>query len=329
MKKKIIHLSALLGLVFFAFIIYRIGPENIWAHLQKLSIGNFLILMGMRLFYWVLRTINWREILRAYGEDASLANMFAARMCSHSVTQLTPTAQVGGEAARIFMVDCSNRKISFASVVVDKTVEFLTVIIFCVFALVLLLYRITLPLQIKTLFITGVAVSLLVILFLISKQRKGFFGWLIDRLAKMKIRPKILERNRDKIKETDEFISDFYLNHRAAFFRVILLYSLLLLLWSSEIHLTLSFIGVHDITFLDSFLITMLGNLAYLFPFVPGGLGVYEVTYLGLFALLKRGTDVGLTMVLIRRILELAWAALGLLGMIKLGKQNQRKAGLT
>lgn len=324
MKKKIIHISALVGVIIFIVMVYRIGPMHIWENLKKLSWQDFMILMGLRLCYWVLRSVNWKVILAEYGESASLAHIFTARMCSHAVTQLTPTAAVGGEAARIFMLKCRDRKASFASVVIDKTIEFMTVIVFCIIGLVILLMRIPLPPQLKIIFIAATAVSALITWFIFVKQRKGVLSWTIHLLSKIRIRPRVFERNKETIKETDEYISDFYLNHTRAFFRASLLYGLLLMLWSVEIHLTLVFIGVTDISFVDSFLLTMLGNLAYLFPFIPGALGVYEATYVGLFALLGRGGGVGFTMVLVRRVLELAWAAIGLLGLLKLGGSGEK-----
>ena len=104
-----------------------------------------------------------------------------------------------------------------------------------------------------------------------------------------------------------------------------MLYSLLILLWTTEIHLTLVFIGATNISFLDSFLITVLGNLAFMFPMVPASIGVYEVTYVALFALLRKGTDVGLTLVLIRRLIALIWAGIGLLGMFKFTRKKREK----
>ena len=326
MKKKIIRISALVGILIFAFIVYRIGPVQIWNHIRKITWQNFLILMGLRFLYWVLRTINWKVILDRYECDNSLPHMFAARMCSHAVSQLTPSAQVGGEAARIFMLKCSSRKISLASVIVDKTIEFLAVIVFTVIGVTVALTRLPLAGKHKTLFIGFVVLASLLLLFIISKQKKGLFGWLRDVLVKMRLKFKFMEKHRDTIEETDVYISDFYRRHRKTFVGVFLLYSLLLLLWTAEIHLTLQFIGADNISFLDSFLVTALGNLAFIFPFIPASLGIYEATYVALFALLGKGTDVGFTLVILRRILALLWAGIGLLGMLKAGV-GTREAG--
>lgn len=324
MKKNIIRISALVGILIFVFIVYRIGPTQIWDNIREISWRNFLVLMGLRSLYWILRTINWKVILDEYEPGNSLIHMFAARMCSHAVSQLTPSAQVGGEAARIFMVKCSSKKISLASVIVDKTIELLTVIVFTIIGVSIALTRIPLPGKLKTLFVGFVVVASLLLLFIISKQKKGLFGWLRDLLLKMRLKFKFLEKHRKTIEETDEYISDFYRRHRKAFIRVFLLYSLLILLWTTEIHVTLQFIGAHHISFLDSFLITALGNLAFVVPFIPASLGVYEATYVALFALLGKGTGVGFTLVIIRRIIALLWAGIGLLGMLKPGVEKKK-----
>jgi uncharacterized protein (TIRG00374 family) len=317
-----------IGLVIFAVLVYKIGPLKIWEHIKKITWQNFLILMVLRLLYWVLRTINWKVIFECYEKGASLFHMYSARMCSHTVSQLTPSAQVGGEAARIFMVNCTNKRISIASVIVDKTIEFLSVVFFTIIAVAIVIYRISLPVKLKILFIGVVAICILLLLLLIHKEKKGLFEWLINLLKKMKIRIKFLEKNREKIKDLDEHISGFYNKYPGTFFKVFLLYSLLILLWTTEIHLTLIFIGAADITFMDSFLITALGNLAFMFPFIPASLGIYEVTYIALFALLGYGTDIGFTLVLIRRILALLWAGLGLLTMSKLAPSQNADANL-
>lgn len=308
----------LTGILLFAFFIYQIGPGQIWKNIKEISVLNFLILFFLRVLYWVLRTINWKVILDEYEGKSSLIHLFNARMVGHAVSQLTLTAQVGSEATRIFMVNRSGRKVCVASVVVDKTIEFIAAITFTIIGVIIIFYRIPLPGRIKTIFIGGVTICSLVLFFIFRKQKKGLLGWMVDSLARLRIRPKFLEKQREKIKETDEYISEFYRDHKGAFLKVFLLYSLLVLLWTVEIHLNIIYIGDTGISIVDSFLITVLGNLAFIFPFIPGSLGIYEATYIALFALLGRRADMGLALVVIRRILALLLAGFGLLGMIKL-----------
>lgn len=317
MKKKIVWLSIAVGLLILAFIIYSIGPDRIWQNIKKLTWQYFLILIALRILYWILRTINWKVILDEYDGNVSLPDLFMARMCGHAVNQLTPTAQVGSELARILVANCSSKKLSAASVIVDKTIELLSGALFITLGVTILFAHIALPVKLKFFFIGGGVLFAIFILFIFSKQQKGLLVWVIDFMGRIKIRFKFVEKAREKIKETDAHISEFYRDHRRAFLKVFFLYVLLTLFWVTEIHLNLMFMGVKDISFVDSFLVTILGNLAYIFFFVPGSLGISEATYVGLFALLGMGTDVGLSLVLMRRILGLLLAGFGLGGMLK------------
>ena len=316
MKQKIMHVFVLVGLLVLVFIIYKIGLNEIWHNISQISLLNFFTLVGLRVLYWLLRTICWKTVLDAY-EENTLLNLFKARMAGHSVSQLTPTAMVGSEATRIYIAGCSSRKVSLASVIVDKTIEFLVVVFFTIIGVSMVIFRISLPGKLKTIFIIGVLFATFLVLFFLAKQRKGLFGWIINIFEKLRIKPKFLDKYKKKITETDEHISGFYLKNPGVFFKVFSLYALLIMLWATEIHLGLIYIGINNVTFIDSFLITVLGNLAFVFPFIPGSLGIYEATYIGLFAIFGMSAGAALTLVLIRRLIALLLAGFGLLGFLR------------
>lgn len=316
MKRKFIHVFVLVGILIFAFIIYKIGLNEIWHNISQISLLNFFILVGLRILYWLLRTICWKTILDIY-EENTLLNLFKARMAGHSVSQLTPTAIVGSEATRIYMAGSSSRKVSLASVIVDKTIEFLVVVFFTIIGVSMVLFRISLPGKLKTIFIIGVIIATFLVLLFVTKQKKGLFGWFINILGKLRIKPKFMDKYKKKITETDEHISHFYKKNQSTFIKAFLLYALLIMLWATEIHLGLIFIGINNVSFIDSFLITVLGNLAFIFPFIPGSLGIYEATYIGLFAIFGMSAGTALTLVLIRRIIALLLAGFGLFGFFR------------
>lgn len=324
-KGHLSKLATILGIIVFAFIIYKIGPKQIWENIQQVSLKNFLILIIVRIVYWLLRTYCWKVVLDEYEGKSAFYPLFVARMVGHAVSQLSPTAQVGSEATRIFMVKDKNRRISVASVIIDKTIESITVVFFTIIGVATVLMRIKLSTNIKVVMIGGVTLATIFVALLFFKQKEGILTWIADALAKIKIRPKILVKNRDKFKEVDEHISEFYQHHRMAFLNVSLLYSLLIAVWVIEIYLTVVFLGVTDISLIDCFLVTTLGNLAFLFPFIPGSLGVYEATYIVLFALIGRSSHVAFTLVLIRRLIATLLASLGILGVFEKRKEQKKK----
>jgi len=325
MKKKIVRISSFVGIVLFVLLIWKIGPDRIWDNIAKITWHNFVILLFMRLFYWMLRTFCWGVILKGYGHRATFPHLFVCRMSSHAVSHLTPSATVGGEAARIYMLNSSSKKISLASVIIDKTMELLSLVGFAIIGVGIAITRIPMPAKYQVFLVSFVVAGTLLLFLILSKQKKGFIGWIVTILGKVRIRLKALERNKEKIAETDEYISEFYLNQRKRFWLVFFLYSLLVLVWTAEIHFTLVFIGAANISILDSFVIVTLGSISFSFPIVPASIGIYEAIYVGIFALLRLGTSMGLTLVLIRRVIALIWAGFGVLGMIIANPGRQKK----
>ena len=151
---------------------------------------------------------------------------------------------------------------------------------------------------------------------MLRKQKKGLLIWFVDLLKKMKLKFSFLEKNRKKIKETDTYISDFLTTKKGEFVKIIFLYIVHALIWTTEIYITFLFIRAVNITFLDCFLLVILGAFSFSMPMIPASLGIYEITYVSLFALLGIDIQFGLAMILIRRILGLIWAGLGMIPML-------------
>jgi hypothetical protein len=150
-------------------------------------------------------------------------------------------------------------------------------------------------------------------IFLILKQKQGLFTWALDTLKKIKIRIPFFENRRDKILETDAHISDFYGNR---LFPGPLRVISLAWLWAFEIYLTFRFLGGETPTFFKAFLIVTLGSFYSFLP-VPGSMGVYELTYVSLFALLRIEMSSGMAVILIRRVVGLVWAGIGTIPLVK------------
>jgi len=123
--------------------------------------------------------------------------------------------------------------------------------------------------------------------------------------------------NNPFIRAIDSYISAFYREHRAKIPVAALLYSLTFLFWAVEIHMTLLFLHVPGLTFVKSLFVITLGNIALLVPTVPASLGVYEITNIGIFALLGWGAAIALSMAITRRVIMLLWTGIGLLIMAK------------
>jgi uncharacterized membrane protein YbhN (UPF0104 family) len=199
---------------------------------------------------------------------------------------------------------------------VDKTVEFLAGIFTVAVAVILLITSFALSFrhQLILFALTGAVFALL--LLLLAKQRQGLFTWMLDGLAGLRIRIPAVEKHREQIRETDAHISDLYNSRRGLFYFLFGSYLFQALLWTVEIYLTFRFLGGGRATFLKCFIIVTLGSF-YTFIPVPGSMGVYEMTYVSLFALLRIRMSTGMAVILMRRILGLAWAGIGLIPVLR------------
>ncbi len=316
MSKKIVRLSVLVGILILGVMIYTIGIEKIWKHVNKITLTNFIILLCMRILYWMLRTLNWKTVLVNFEEGVSLKELFLARMSGHAISQLTPAAQFGSELTRTIIVNKNNDgKKVVASVILDKTIEFLSVVFFSFIGVIGLIFRIKLSKNLKIILISALIIAAILVVSFILRQRKGLFGWFFDFIEKFKSGKKISLKHRAKIDEIDNHLTKFYEEHKKVFIKVLMLYILLVLFWVTEIYLTINYLGLYSISFLDAFFITVIGNFALVFQITPGALGVYEATYIGLFALFKINAAAAVSIVFVRRIISLILAGFGLISI--------------
>ncbi|MFC2161572.1 lysylphosphatidylglycerol synthase transmembrane domain-containing protein [Acidobacteriota bacterium] len=321
---KFIRIVAFVCLFLFFYIFFKLGPINILQIIQKVVWYNFLILFFMRFFSWLFRAAIWKNILAQYEKPPPLWQLFLARLSGHAVGYLTPTAKIGGEAARTLMVKTADRKKVFASVIVDKTIELVSIVLlFLIAELVAILY-ISMPNSKKISFIAFTILITALSIWLLRKQKKGLLIWFVDLLKKMKIKFTFLEKNRIKLKETDTYISDFLTTKKGVFVKTLFLYILHTMIWTSEIYFTFLFLKAEGITFLVCFLLVILGSVSFSVPMIPASLGIYEITYVSLFVLLGINIQFGLAMILVRRILGLIWAGLGMIPI--LARRNIQKS---
>ncbi|MCX6570047.1 MAG: lysylphosphatidylglycerol synthase transmembrane domain-containing protein [Candidatus Aminicenantes bacterium] len=316
LRTLIVRLLGYAGFALFVYLIVKTGPKEILKALGRLSLLEIAALMGLRFLYWLIRALNWRALLVASGERVPFREILGARIAGYAVSYLTPAGNIGGETVRIFVLDCVSRNKALATVVVDKTIEFLAGLSSIALAVVFLITEFALPRGQKIGLFAAIAALLLVLIFLVLKQKQGLFTWALDTLRKIKIRIPFFESRREQILETDAHISDFYGKNRRLFLLLFASYFAQTWLWATEIYLTFLFLGGNTTTFFKCFLIVTLGSF-YTFLPVPGSMGVYELTYVSLFALLRIDMHAGMAVILIRRVVGLVWAGIGLIPLVR------------
>lgn len=321
MVKNILKIIAVSGIFLFIYYFIREGPQNIWMMLKGLSFFNLLILIFLRFLYWLVRSLNWYMVMRTFGSPPLFFKIFMARLGGHSVGYLTPTAKIGGEVIRVFLLGKTNKKKLTASVVIDKMTEFFAGTLVISSGVIIAVFVLPIARELKILLLIFTLSLFIFLLFFFIKQKGGLFLWFTK---KIKIGRKFTDNKKEAILDTDRYISEFYKNETGISVFLVLSNIFNYLLWIVEIYLTLRFLGSPGITIFKSFLIASLGSFAFIFPFLPGSLGIFEATYLGLFKIFHIGQVVGIGYIITRRALGLIYAGIGLIPLLRSGFKREK-----
>ncbi len=319
MQKKIITATAFICLGIFIYFIIRADPKELLRIIGRLPLLGILLLIALRVLFWVIRSLSWQIVLaRCSSDRVSFSTLFWAELAGHAVGHFTPSAKLGGDAIRSMMLSPIPKNQSLASVVIDKTIELISTILMMSLGLFITLLTIRMGPTQRIVFLSLTAFIAVLILIFFRQQKKGLFIWILDTLKKFRIKFKYAEGKRERLVETDEIIASFYARHRWPFLSAFMLYILMILLWVVEMHLSFYFLGLRTITVLKSFLVTTLGIVANIVPVIPAGIGIYDMSYLPIFAMFRIPLKFGIAVVLLRRLLNLLMAVVGLLPMLRM-----------
>ena len=305
----------LLGIALLAFVINRVGVQPIFDALLRIGFGFFFVLAisGLRHFF---RTIAMRAAVPSEHRRISFLQAFAARLGGEAISFLTFTGPLLGEATKVALL---RKRIPLTygvpALVVDNLIYNLSVVFFILTGACVMLFTYQLPPAIHYLLIGIAVISAFGILAsaLAAKRRIMLMTWVIDRLAQLRLSPKVILKRRHHIHNLESKVYDFYKHHPAAFFGMIACNLLAHLSSVVEVYVTLRMLGftphVSQAYIIES--LTKVINFA--FAFVPGTIGVYEGGTEIILQALGFAQATGVALALVRKAAIVFWTTIGLL----------------
>jgi uncharacterized protein (TIRG00374 family) len=252
-------------------------------------------------------TLGWRfAFLR---DGAGFRTLFAARLAGEAFNLVTPTAALGGEAVKAWLLrGVVPLAASVPSVIVAKTTITLAQGLFLLLGVVLawssalpdatLLHGMLWLLAIEAVALTGFVVA----------QTRGMFAWggrLATQVGVKGVKTEALGR-------IDDVLARFYSTAPGRLALSIAFHFIAWLLGSIETWLILRFLGA-PVSLTAATVIEALGTAVRFVTFlIPASLGVLEGGYLVTFAALGLGSTTAVSFSLVRRIREAVWVGLGL-----------------
>jgi putative ABC transport system permease protein len=242
---------------------------------------------------------------------------FAARLGGEAISFLTFTGPLLGEATKVALL---RKRIPLTygvpALVVDNLLYNVSVVFFILSGACVMLLRYPLPAQVYVVLVGIALVAALGILIVgvAAKRRVMLLTWFVDRLAQLRLSPKVILKRRDHIYHIESKVYDFYKHHPGAFYVMIACNLLAHATSVVEVYLTLRFLGFQP-QWAQAYIIESLTKVInFAFSFVPGTIGVYEG---GTEVILQKGLGftpaAGLALALVRKAAIVFWTSIGLL----------------
>ncbi|HAP41132.1 MAG: lysylphosphatidylglycerol synthase transmembrane domain-containing protein [Nitrospira sp.] len=306
-----------LGALTLSALIWHIGIGRIYDAVTQLGPAAMILVLLPSLLMYVLEAYGWRVTLGTWANGVPFWRILAIRTAGEVVNMTTPTAYVGGEPLKAYLLKRDGVPMveGLASVVTAKTTMTIAQIVFILAGIGLGFWllgaegsagqTITAGLVSVGLLLFGVGAFVLV-------QRQGMFGWILALLRRIGLRIPFLEAREPQLLELDRTIAGFYAHQRQAFLFSTGLFLLGWLAEALEVYVMVLCMG-QSIEVLPAIAI---GALSVFIKggtfFIPGSLGAQDAGNLFLLSAFGYGEVTGITFALLRRFREFVWIAMGL-----------------
>jgi uncharacterized protein (TIRG00374 family) len=300
-----------IGAAFLAYLVWRIGPREIWGEFTSLGWGLIPLVMAEGIAEMV-HTLGWRHCMNEPYRSLPWFFLFRIRMAGYAINYLTPTATLGGEVTKGTLLASAHKGPgAVTGVLIGKLCFGFAHLLFVLAGSIFIVATVKLPtaLWLAMLFSSALVTSGMVIFFLI--QKRGKLGTIVRWLAQRKLGGRVLQKAAAGITEIDEALKSYYRERPGELLRAIG--------W----HLLGYSIGIAQTWFFFSLLnrsswvvaasTWFLGMWFDLLTFaMPFGLGTLEGTRVIALRAVGYNALLGMTYGIALRLAQLFWAAAGL-----------------
>lgn len=272
---------SLIGIALFAYILYRLGPQNLYVAVKNIKASYLIIGVIISLGYTLMQTYKWDLILKLQGIKLNFIDLVIMQFKATYYSLISPS-QVGGFVKVAYLkekVDINVGK-AFSSIMIDRVFDLISITFFACVGAFFILNKMNLSIY---LFIIPVVLLVTGILIVFNQKiMKTLLYW-----AYKKIIPK-----RFKHKVSESFYS-FYsaIPQKKTTLIIPFIFNLLtwLLIYSLTYVLSLS-LGIN----VNYFIIISMFSIATLVGLIPvtvSGLGTREATLITLLKLFGVGAS--------------------------------------
>lgn len=308
--KRIRSLLVAAGVVLFFYLIWRIGFDAILANVRRFGVW-FLVILAVGASWLFFQTCAWSIIQNAFFKKVRFLALFRIKIIGDALNVLLPSASLGGEAARAYLLKKAvPLKEGIPSVVFDKTVEFVASTAFLVLGLLLGSLFVRLPEGLLAPTVICLAVTTAGVIFLVVFSVRGVCATLARITARLPRVRKWVEGRKEHLEALDENLRLLYRRGHLKTASAVALHFLGRLAGSVEVLIVLRVLGVPVGLIQAVFIYSVIVIINTVFFILPGQWGVTESASMLLLQALGWPAAVGLSLGVIRRIRKLVFVGL-------------------
>ncbi len=318
-----------LGLLTLVGLVWHIGPARILDAVTGVGLVALLIILLPSVLMYVLEAFGWRLTMGRYATTVTFWRLLAIRTAGEVVNMTTPTAYVGGEPLKAYLLKKHGVPMvdGLASVVTAKTTMTIAQVGFILLGIALGFWILgSSGSSAHAVLAASVSVGLLLFgtAIFVVVQRSGLFTGLLGVLRRLRIRISYLEAREEKLRSLDRTILGFYTHDRRGFYLSTGMFFLGWMAEALEVYAILYYLGGPT----DLLSAISIGAISVFIKggtfFIPGSLGAQDGVNLLVLLAFGYGELTGITFALLRRVRELVWIGIGLLCLAALGGRNAR-----
>jgi uncharacterized protein (TIRG00374 family) len=312
------------GLLTLVLIVWHIGPRQIYDAAAQLGPVALLVLLIPSVIMYVVEAYGWKVTLGPSAKDIPFWRVLAIRTAGEVVNMTTPTAYVGGEPLKAYLLKKHDVPMveGLASVIIAKTTMTIAEVLFILLGIALgvwLLGGSDSSGQTMAAALVGVGLLAFGTAAFVFVQRQGLFTWLLGFLRKIGLKIAYLEAREEQLRSLDRTILTFYRDNRPAFYASTGLFFLGWMAEALEVYVIIYYLGGPAMALSA----ISIGALSVFIKggtfFIPGSLGAQDGGNMLLLSAFGYSDVTGITFALLRRFRELVWIGLGLLCLALVG----------
>ncbi len=298
------------GVALFFYLIWRIGFDVLLANISRFG-AWFLAILGIGASWLFLQTCAWSVIQNAFFKKVPFLSLFRIKVIGDALNVLLPSASLGGEAARAYLLKKAvPLKQGIPSIVFDKTVEFAASTVFLALGLLLGSLFVRLPEGLLAPTVICLAVTTAGVVLLVVFSVRGVCATLARITARLPRVRKWVEAREEHLEALDENLRLLYRKGHLKTASAVGFHFLGRLAGAAEVLIVLRVLDVPAGPVQAVFIYSVIVIINTVFFILPGQWGVTESASMLLLQAMGQPAAIGLSLGVIRRIRKLAFVAL-------------------